>query len=105
MTKYEFEKEVIFLRNQYSEYRKDTLSSVPTNEFDIINMIYEALLDLIKENKEIVKSLSSQFKQSLKFLFANVKNEMHNDQTSMYSVHRAIIADRLAEEVEDILVY
>ena len=103
MTKYEFEKEVIFLREQYVNYRRGNRNGVQTNEFDIVNMIFEALVDLIKENKDIVKSLSPYFKQSLKNLFSTVKEEMQTDKTSMYSVHHSVIADLSAEEVEDVL--
>lgn len=102
MTKFEFEKEVIFLREQYVNYLKNNFSGLQINEFDVINMIYEALIDLIKENKEIVKSLSPYFKQSLKSLFSQVKEELQRYKTNMYSVHRAVLADRLAEEVEDV---
>ena len=104
MTKYEFEKEVIFIRNQYMDYRTQQKNGVPpTNDFDIVNMIYEALIDLIKENKEIVKTLSPTFKQSLKLLLSELLDCIHHENFSISAMHRNAIANQLSEGVEDIL--
>lgn len=108
MTKYEFEKEVIFIRNQYMDYKAQQIAQQkngvpPTNDFDVVNMIYEALIDLIKENKEIVKTLSPTFKQSLKLLLSDLLDCIHHENFSISAMHRNAIANQLSEGVEDIL--
>lgn len=103
MTKYEFEKEVIFIRNQYMDYKAQQKIGVSTNEFDVVNMIYEALIDLIKENKEIVKTLSPTFNQSLKMLLNQLLDSIHHENFSISAMHRNALANKLSEEVEDVL--
>lgn len=103
MTKYEFEKEVIFLRNQYMNYKAQQKIGAPTNEFDVVNMIYEALVDLIKENKEIVKTLSLTFKKSLEMLLNQLLCSVKEADYSLSAMYRTADAKKLSKDVEDIL--